>query len=362
LKALILAGGFGTRLRPLSCTRPKILFPIVNKPMLQWTLESLRKSGINEAILAVSRQTELAIKQYRISRHGLKTVYSRDPLRKPLGSGGPVKKAEKLLDHDSPFLVMNGDIFTNLEHSELIKRHDEKRAIATIALTRVKDPSRYGVTELAADGHITKFVEKPPKEKTPSNLINAGVYVLSPRIFDYIPAGKAVSLEREVFTKLAEEKKLYGYVFDGLWFDIGKPEDYLQINRTLLNTFATQQKLKEWKNVEIRKDVAIDKRVTIGEKTLIGPYTILGRSVAIGKEVSIQESIVFPETRIADHSAIRGAIIGENVEIGKNVKIRNGCILADHVKVRDNVTLGENVSICPAKEIAKSVLAPANIC
>ena len=361
MKALILAGGFGTRLRPLSCTRPKILFPIVNKPLLQWTFERLAKNKVEEAILAVNLQTEVFIKQHRISRCELHIAYSRDPVKKPLGTGGAIKKAEKLLGHDTSFLVLNGDIFADVNYREILKIHEEKNAAATIALHEVSDPSRYGVAELANDNRIKKFIEKPLREEAPSNLINAGVYVLSPEIFKYIPKGRKVSLEREVFPKLTEEKKLYGYVFDGFWMDIGKLEDYLKINKILLGSFANQQKYKIGSKVKIKKPVAFDKGVCIGEKTVIGPYAVLGRNVIVGKNVQIQNSVILPGTTISDFSSANGSVIGENVIIGKGVKIGEGCVLGDHVKVRDNVSLARGVSVCPAKEISESVLTAKSI-
>jgi len=361
LKALILAGGFGTRLRPLSCTRPKILFPIVNKPLLQWTLERLARNKIKEAILAVNYQSEVFLKRYRIPKCGVNITYSRDPLKKPLGTGGPIKRAEKLIGYDAPFLVLNGDIFADVNYTELLNMHEEKNATATIALHRVEDPSRYGVAELTKQNRIKRFVEKPSREAAPTNLINAGVYVLSPKIFDYIPKGRTVSLEREVFPKLVEEGKLYGHVFDGLWRDIGKLEDYLKINKILLDFFANQFKYKIGE-ATVKKPVAFDERVSIGEKSVIGPYAVLGQNVTAGKNVRIQNSVIFPRTIISDFSSINGAIIGENVVIGKRVKIGKGCVLGDHVKIKSNVSLTKGVSICPAKEISESVLTPKCIC
>jgi mannose-1-phosphate guanylyltransferase len=351
LKALILAGGFGTRLRPLSCTRPKILFPILNKPLLQWTFERLARNGIKEVILAVNKQTELLIKQYRIRKSGLHIIYSLDPPKMQLGTGGPIKKAEKLIGHDSPFLVLNGDIFADVNYTEILKDHDENKAVATIALHEVEDPSRFGVTEL--DGkRIKRFIEKPRREEAPTNLINAGVYVLSPKIFDYIPNGRMVSLEREIFPKLAEEGKLCGYVFNGLWSDVGKPEDYMEINRILLNSLTTKSKPKIRCKGEIKEPVALDNGVSIGEKSIIGPYAILGRNVKVGRNVQIQDAIIFPETVISDAASIKNAIIGEDVAIGRRARIEGGCILGDHVKVKDDVALTKKISVCPAKEVS----------
>jgi mannose-1-phosphate guanylyltransferase len=361
LKALILAGGFATRLRPLSCTRPKILFPIVNKPLLEWTFERLAKSNIREAIMAVSHQIEVGIKQQRIPKHGLHVTYSRDPLGKPLGSGGPIKKAEKHIGHESPFLVLNGDIFADVNYTEILKLHEKRKAVATIALHQVEEPSRYGVVRLTQDNRITEFVEKPPKGTEPTNLINAGVYVLSPEIFNYIQRNRAVSIEREVFTKLAQEGKLYGCVYDGLWMDIGKPEDYLEINKVLLRSIADKPKSVSVKDVEIRKPVFFDKRISVGRKSVIGPNVVLGREVIVGENARIQDSVIFLGTEIADFVSINGAIIGEGVSIGKNVKIDKGCILGDHVRIMDNTTLSEKVWVCPGKEISESVLTPRHI-
>lgn len=362
LKAVILAGGFGTRLRPLSCTRPKILFPIANKPLLQWTFERLARNNIEDIIMAVFYQTEVYIKHHRVPRSGVHVTYSHDPLRKPLGTGGSIKKAEKRIGHDGPFMVLNGDIFADVNYAKLLQAHREKKAVATIAVCSVENPSRYGVAELAEDNRIMRFIEKPPPGTAPTNLINAGVYVFSPEIFNHILEGRAVSIEHEVFPKLAEEGTLYGHVFNGLWMDIGKPEDYLEINRKMLATVKTRQKCKFGKNVEIRKPVAIDKKVRIGEKSALGPYAVVGKDVIIGKNVHIRDSIIFAGTVISDFSSINGAIIGEGVTIGKRAKIEKGCIIGDHAKIKDSVSLAEGISVCPANEVSKSVLTPNRIC
>jgi len=358
LKALILVGGFSTRLRPLSCTRPKTLFPIVNKPLLQWTFERLAKNNIADVILAVSYQTEVLIKQHRIPKYGLHIIYSRDPLGRPLGTGGPIKKAEKLVGHNSPFIALNGDIFADVNYREILKMHEEKDAVATIALHKVQDPSRYGVAKLTKENRIERFVEKPPRKAAPTNLINAGVYVLSPNIFKYIPEGRAVSIEHEVFPKLATEGRLYGYIFDSLWIDIGKSEEYLEINKTLLDSFNVSQKCKIENRGEVKKPVAFDKGVSIGKRSITGPYAVLGQNVIVGNNVRIKDSVIFPKTVIHDFALINGAIIGEGVVIGRGVKISRRCILGDYAKIKDNVSLASSVSICPAKEISESVLTP----
>ena len=360
LKAVILAGGFATRLRPLSCSRPKTLFPIVNKPLLEWIFERLSNNSVDEAILAVNALTQFYIRQNRPKKHGLKTKFSIDPPRMPLGTAGPVKKAERLIGHDEPFIVLNGDIFADISYRDLVKAHVKSKALATIALCKVDDPCRYGVAELEGDNRIKQFMEKPPKDKAPSNLINAGVYVLSPKVFDYIPTGRAVSVEREVFPKLAEEGKLFGHQVNGIWMDIGKPEEYLETNKIILDQIVKNAKPINGKRFEVKKPVALDKKVVVGENSIIGPYAIIGKNVTIGKNVKISNSVIFSHTHICDFASIDGAIIGEGARIGKNVKITYECIIGDHTKVKDNLELSGKV--CPGKEVAENVLKPRIHC
>jgi mannose-1-phosphate guanylyltransferase len=363
LKALILAGGVGTRLRPLSCTRPKLLFPIANKPLLDWTLERLAKSKVKEIILAVNYMAEVFIQHYGTAKYGMKLLYSREG--RPLRTGGPIKKAEKLIGHDEPFLVLNGDILTNMNYTDLVKRHKENDAVATIALYRVENPSRYGIAEMTEKNRILRFLEKPARMEAPSNLANAGIYVLNPEIFDYIPCKCPVSIEYETFPKLAKKRKLLGYSFEGLWTDIGELGDYLKANRLWLDTEILKSKIEKSgrtkNNVEITTPTILGKGVAIGEKSKIGPYVSIGDNVTIGKGVCIENSIVFPETIVSDFASIKGAIIGENAIIEKRVKIGDECIIGDHAMIKDNVTLTKGVTVCPSKEVEESVLTPKSL-
>lgn len=330
--------------------------------MLQWIFERLAKNNIKEAILAVNLQTEFYIKRQRIPKSGLRIKYSIDPPKTPLGTAGPIKKAEKLLRNTEPFLVLNGDIFADVNYEEIVKKHRETNALATIALCEVEDPSRYGVAEITMNGRIKRFIEKPAKGTAPTNLINAGIYVLNPKVLSYIPKGKTVSMEREIFPKLAEEGELYGHIVHGLWIDIGKPEEYLQTNKIILDSLAKTQKLRSTSKFEMRKPVAFDKNISIGENSTIGPYAILGKNVTIGKSVQISESVIFPDAKIDDYSTINGAIIGEAAIIGKKVKISQGCIVADQAKIKDNISLPEETAVCPAKEISGNILKSKIIC
>ncbi len=351
MKALILAGGFATRLRPLSCARPKTLFPIVNKPLLQWVFERLAHDGVNEAILAVNALTQFYIRQQKPPKCGLKVRFSIDPPKKPLGTGGPIKKAEKLIGHDEPFIVLNGDIFAEIDYKKLIEMHKRNNAIVTMALCSVKDPWNFGVVELNGE-RIKRFVEKPAKGQEPSNLINAGAYVFNPEIFNYIPEDRAVSIEREVFPKIVEAQKMIGCCIEGLWMDIGKPHEYLEANKTVLDAIGNRLKKPKAEGFKVNAPVAFDNDISIGEKSLIGPYAILGKNVKVGKNVTIANSVIFPDVEIEDGVTIEGAVLGEGVHVGKNVRLERGCIVGDQSKIKDNVDLHEGSAVCPAKVIS----------
>ncbi|MCW4000186.1 MAG: NDP-sugar synthase [Candidatus Bathyarchaeota archaeon] len=362
MKALILAGGFATRLRPLSCARPKTLFPIVNKPLLQWIFERLSQGGVDEAILAVNALTQFYIRQHKPSKSGLKVRFSIDPPKKPLGTAGPIKKAERLIGHDEPFIALNGDIFADINYRQLIENHKKSNALATIALCTVEDPSAFGVAELCDGNCIRRFIEKPPKGAAPSNLINAGAYVLSPEIFRYIPEGKAVSIEREVFPVLAAEGRLNGFCMEGLWMDIGKPQEYLQANMTVLDQTAIQLRQPRARGYEVKKPVALDSGVRISENCVIGPYAVVGRNVKVGRNVQIANSVVFPDAEIGDDVILNGAIVGEGAKIGGHVKLGKGCIVGDLAKISDALHLCDGSAVCPAKVISENILKPKLDC
>jgi mannose-1-phosphate guanylyltransferase len=300
---------------------------------------------------------EAFMQRYGESKHGINISYSLE--KKPMGTGGAIKYAEDLIGHEEPFLVLNGDIFTTIDYKALISRHKRNKAVATIALYRVEDPSRYGTVKLTNQNRITQFVEKAPPGKAPSNFINAGVYVLEAEIFNYIPAGRPVSIEREVFPKLAEEEKLFGYEFKRVWIDIGKPVDYLKANRVLLDAEPEKRLLGKATNLgegtEFSDPVMVDEGVTVGKNSKLGPYAIIGSDAVLGRNITLENSVVFPEATISDRASVRGAIIGEGAAIGKGTIIMEGCVIGDYVTVRDNLTLSRNVTVCHSKEVKENV-------
>ncbi|MCX6656086.1 MAG: NDP-sugar synthase [Candidatus Bathyarchaeota archaeon] len=356
MKALVLAGGLGTRLRPLSCTRPKMLFPIGEQSLMDWTLKNLSQGGIDTVVMAVNYMAEALVRYLGPTKYDLGIIYSRE--NRPLGTGGPIRKAKDLLNSE-PFLVMNGDVITDIDIRRLIDFHKAKRGLATVALTPVSDPTRYGAVELDWEGRITRFVEKPERGKEPSNLINAGIYVLDPKILDYIPDGRAVSIEREVFPVLANERKLFGFEFHGLWTDIGIPDDYLRANQIILSKYEGV-KLGEGAKVDpsakILPPCYIGSEAEIGADSLIGPNTTISDHVLIGKGCRIENSILFAGAAIGDYSSVKNAIIGEQAILERWVKVESGSLVGDYSMIRDSVTITDGVSICPSKEVTDSIL------
>ncbi len=360
MKALILAGGFGTRLRPLTCTRPKLMFPVANRPLLDLILERLSQNGVDTVILAVNYMADVLAHHFGKQKYGMKIVYSRET--KPLGTGGPIKKAEALLDDQEPFFVLNGDILSTIDYNALLQSHIDNKARATIALRDVEDPSRFGVVELNGKNQIIRFVEKPKAGEAPSNLINAGVYVLDHSVIDLIPGGKEVSIERQVFPTLASNRELFGYKFESLWIDIGKPTDYIEANKIMLNMVASDNRIEKGakvsKRAKINPPVAIAKGVVVEPDAVIGPYASLGEGVVVKKGSRVENSVLFPHAWVDNSTSIKNAIVGENAIIGSWVKIERGCIVGDNTMIGDNVTLTSNVKVCPSKSVNESVLRP----
>ena len=370
MKAVILAGGFGTRLRPLSCTRPKLIFPIANRPLLDLTLSRLAEHGVKETILAVNFMADTLEHVFGSSRFGMKIHYSKDVIPntqaqakacspKSLGTGGAIKQAENLLDDKEPFLALNGDILTNANYSAIVETHRKLESLATIALRRVNNPSRYGVVRLQDGSYISEFVEKP-SSGAPSNLANAGIYVFEPQVLKLIPKSQSCSIEREIFPKLARKRRLVGHEIRGLWVDVGKPSDYIKANKLWLNTQsrAHQKPMKTGIEVsaKLKKAVAIGEDVKIKGGAIIGPNVSLGKKVCVGSGVKIRDSIIFPRTIISDYSIVEGTVIGEAAVIGKRVRIREGCLIGDNTIIHDNITLAKDVKICPSKEIFDNIV------
>lgn len=275
MKAVVLVGGLGTRLRPLTCNTPKPMIPLVNQPFIEYMLTSLRDQGIDEVILAVQYLAD----RFRShlgdgSRLGMKVHIVEEP--HPLGTAGAVKNVEHMLD-DTVF-VFNGDVMTDLDLQAMLAFHRKRQSKVTISLTPVEDPTAFGLVETEADGQVRRFLEKPRPEDVTTNLINAGTYVIEPEVFRYVPAGEPHMFERGLFPNLlAANEPMFGYPSTAYWTDIGKPQTYLDVHHDIL----LGKMRYAFRGHEVADRVWAEGNVTIHDSaTLVGPI-VLGAGVEI---------------------------------------------------------------------------------
>jgi len=277
-----------------------------------------------------------------------------------------LRNAKHLLDNDEPFFVLNGDIISEVDCKAVYEEHLRNGRDLTIVLHREEDPSRFGVAELDKKNRILRFIEKPGPEEEVSKLVNAGIYVVEPGIVDMIEPGKKVSLEREIFPALVNRGRLYGSEYDGVWVDIGTPDDYLIANKDILSLKVEEDKL-QGEGIEIDPTAkvihptTIGTNVTIGADSRIGPYTAIGDDVTVGRGTRIESSVIFKGAQIDNFSSIEGAIIGESAVIGRWARIMQKAIVADYATIDDNITLIEGVKVCHYKEVKESVLTPSSV-
>ena len=308
MKALILTGGFGTRLRPLTHTRPKHLLPIANRPHVEHVFDLLVRQGISDVVLLTSYLAEaFAPAIERGGQMGLRVEVTHE--KEPLGTAGAIKNAQSLVSEEA-LLVFNGDILTDIDLSKVVEWHRSRAAEASILLTPVEDPSAFGVVPTEPDGRVLGFIEKPPVGTAPTNLINAGVYVFEPSILDRIPAGEVWSAEHQLFPQLVEEgAALYALGGDAYWMDIGTPRKFLEANLdALAGRFVTDAVAEPGAGA-----------VVAGEGVEIHPDAVvtdacLGAGARIA-EATIERSVLLPGITVGEGAVVRGAVLGEGVVV-----------------------------------------------
>ncbi|WP_196600897.1 sugar phosphate nucleotidyltransferase [Pectinatus frisingensis] len=320
MQALFLAGGKGTRLYPLTYEIPKPMVPIMGKPLLEHNMNLLKLHGIHDIILSICYKPE-CIEQYfgNGSAFGLNIRYISE--NSPLGTGGAIKNCAKLLN--DTFFVFNADILSNINFSEMLRYHKRQHAAVTIAVTRVEDPSAYGVIEYDKNGYALSFCEKPDPNEIVSHFINAGVYIFEPEVLEHIPTGHAVSVEKEIFPQLLQDgKKIAVYRGCNYWLDIGTPEKYVRANRDsfegkfcLAETDFHHRAVYSDVNTQIsrsailRGPIYIGKNVQIKAGAVVGPRVIIGNNSIIGEKSVIANSILWNKITVKNHARIDRCII-----------------------------------------------------
>jgi NDP-sugar pyrophosphorylase family protein len=353
MKAILLAGGKGTRLRPLTIHTPKPIVPIFNRAFLNYQLDLLKRvPEIDEAILSLNYQPRRIEEVFGDgSEAGIKLRYVVEPV--PLGTAGAVKYAGDSLTET--VVVFNGDVLTEIDLAAVIQLHRERRARATIVLTPVDNPTAYGLVETDDEGNIRRFLEKPKPDDVTTNNINAGIYVLEPETFDRIPSDVAWSIERSYFPSLVERGETFvGYVYQGYWIDIGTPGKYLQVHRDVMAgrysampfqdlpppkvSVAPSARIEDGATLE--GPCFVDEGVLVKAGARVGPYSVLGRQTTVGENAVIDGAIVWPMCRICKDAEVREAILGRSCHVGQGATVGAGVVLGDKTTLTDYTRAG----------------------
>jgi len=363
MKAVVMAGGEGSRLRPLTVNRPKPLVPICNRPIMHYIVELLKQHGCKKIISTLHYMADEIVAYFGDgSDHGVQMIYSMED--QPMGTAGSVKMCQKYLN--DTFIIISGDSLTDFDLTEIVKFHKEKGSIATIALTRVENPLEYGVVITEEDGRIRRFLEKPSWGEVFSDTINTGIYVLEPEIFNYMEDGKSYDFSKDIFPALlADEQPMYGFVSKGYWCDIGNLQTYRLAHQDMFAgkvKAVIPGKLSEknlWvgegaeihPSAKIQGPVAIGKNCRIGANVHIEEFTSIGDNCLIEQEVHLQRSILWDNVFIGERGRVSGSTICRNVTIKDEAKLSEGVILGDKCFIGERAQIQPQVKIWPEKHI-----------
>ena len=353
MKAILLAGGKGTRLRPLTLHTPKPVVPIFDRAFLHYQIDLLKQvPEIDEVILSLNYQPRKIEEVFGDGTGtGVRVRYVVEPA--PLGTGGAIRYAAQGID--DTLVVFNGDVMTSVDVNAVVAQHRARQAKATIVLTPVDNPSAYGLVETESDGSVRRFLEKPNPDEITCDTINAGIYVLEPSTFDRIPRDVSYSIERAYFPSLIERKETFSaYVDRGYWIDIGTPEKYVQVHRDMFEgkfaggIFKNADRTKPIVSPEARIEDGvtisgpcfIDAGVHVKAGATIGGYTVLGRGVLVEESADLQDTIVWPNSRIGQSAVVHGPIIGRNCHVGRDAVLKGRALLGDKTQLTDFTSIG----------------------
>lgn len=345
MQALILAGGKGTRLRPLTMHTPKPIVPIAGRPFLLYQLELLKRADVRDVILSLSYQPhKIEDRLGDGTDFNVRISYAVEAT--PLGTAGAYRNAAALITETT--VVFNGDVLTDIDMNQVIRFHRERRAAATIVLTPVPNPTAYGLVETETDGRVRRFIEKPKPEEVTCDTINAGIYILEPRVLDYVPEGEPFMFEYGVFPQLLERgEPFYAYTWRGYWRDIGTAASYLQANMDVL-----AGKVKLLARPPAERGDKFDPAAEIDDASVVDPSctlkagaqiinSVVSRNCLLEERTRIENSVVRAGSRIGAGSIITGAIVGKGCHIGRAVTVGGGVVLGDKTVLTDYSTAGD---------------------
>ena len=349
MKAVILAGGEGTRLRPLTCNVPKPMVPILNRPFLEHVLLRLSGHGVDHAILTMWYLPDVIRSHFGNGEGaGLRLSYALE--EKPLGTAGAVKNVEDELN--GPFLVLNGDIFTDLDLGAMARFHRESGSMVTIALTQVEDPSAFGVVEMDERGRVSRFVEKPAPGETSSNWINAGTYLVEPEALAHAPSGEHYMFERGLFPSLLEMgAPVYGFRSPAYWVDLGTPASYARVHRDLLPAAAGHDSSSVHASATLSGPVLLGSGCAIGPDAQVHGPVVMGAGCRVGEGARISDAILWKDVLVGRGAELDGCILGDGVSVGDGAFVGAGCIVGDGASVGSGNRMERGMALWPGASI-----------
>jgi len=375
MQAVIMAGGFGTRLRPITCSVPKPMALVANRPMLSHIIELLKQHNFNDLTMMLYYQPEIIKNYFKDGKDlGVSIKYLRPEA--DLGTAGSVGFAREGLN--DTFLVISGDVLTDFDISKAIEYHKKKKAIATMVLTRVENPLQFGVVITDKNGKVERFLEKPSWGEVFSDTINTGIYILEPEVFKYVPENTDVDFSKNLFPQLLKEgKPLYGYIADGYWKDIGNHDEYrfahydILDEKVKINVLGTKKKINGktvilGKNSVIEDGVVVDDNVIVGDNTTIKKGAKIGKSV-IGSNVVVEEnalilgSVIWDDVNIGPKASLKEVVIGNSTKIEKGASVQVGSIIADECLIGEKATIRANLRIWPHKIVEKGAILSSSL-
>ena len=361
MKAVVLAGGEATRLRPLTCNTPKMMVPVLNRPLLEHLVHYVKAHDIIDIVLAVGKLPHQVQDHLGDgSKLGVSLAYSIESF--PMGTAGAVKNAERFLD--GSFLVFNGDVFTDIDLSAMMRAHRENAAIATLALTPVEDPTIYGVVETDDRGRVKRFTEKPRRDEVTTNMINAGIYILEPTVLNYIAPRSFSMFERDVFPPLLEKgEAIFAYASRDYWIDIGTPDKYLRLQHDLLRRWAGDGQIGFEGRSSVHASAHIEGPVLIGEGcsidrdcTVRGP-AVLGAGCRLEEGAAVEGAVLWQNCRMGRGCRLRNCVLGSNCCIGEQSEVLDGCVLGDDVQLGKGNRLCNGIRIWPGRTIEAATIS-----
>jgi mannose-1-phosphate guanylyltransferase/phosphomannomutase len=369
-----MAGGEGTRLRPMTANQPKPLLPVVNRPIMEHVLRLLRRHGFEETVVTVQFLAALIRNYFGDGEDlGMQLQYATEET--PLGTAGSVKNAEAEL-RDSPFLVISGDALTDIDLTAMVDFHRKQGALVTVGLKRMPNPLEFGIVITDDDGRIDRFLEKPTWGQVFSDTVNTGIYIMEPEVFDHIATGEVVDFSGDVFPALLEQgMPLYGYIADGYWEDVGTHESYLRAQADVLNRlvevdidgFEVSPGVWVAEGAEVDPDATIKGPVYIGDYAKVDAgaelreYTVLGSNVVVKGGAFLHRAVVHDNVFIGPHTNLRGCVIGKNTDVMRAARIEEGAVIGDECVIEEEAFLSPGVKVYPFKTIEAGAVVNTSV-